>query len=512
MMDRVITQLGAVPTFGRYPLPHVHKEFASGSPSPFLKENLHTHWRGVKLHALTVFGIGLLHLIIDNPCTTLVAGGTVCFFVYVTLAVLEAKRAPLRFSPLSFYFGWYSIALGVSPVFVGIVSKGVEPVSLSVVSIPATDIALGYVIFLAGSVALHAGFQIFRPGFVQDSNDAGDLPVNILWLGLLWACGVLVLLIPAWSIYVGAPGRVFRFLALSSVCTFALTPPAALGISKGTLRLFLVLGIIGLFVANLSSLSKAYILFSFLPLVWLLLLRHSLRLWLIPLGCGLLILYLAALAPVVHEARNAPLEPGVIPQTRMLRSFTNLLDSGEVSFDETVFATRVENYLYRQFDPIPVGFFVGEVKESGFQLGATMDYVLYAFIPRLLWRDKPGVTRGGWFTYYLGASPSEEEATTSTGITAIGELYWNFGIAGVLAGMFVLGTLLGGLWRMAGSDPRRQPLHMLLYVVVMLGMPNMSEAVTVLVSITASYLTFKAMFVLLEALRRKKQSYATAIS
>jgi hypothetical protein len=126
-----------------------------------------------------------------------------------------------------------------------------------------------------------------------------------------------------------------------------------------------------------------------------------------------------------------------------------------------------------------------------------MAYTAYAFIPRVIWPDKPAVPRGAWFTAYIGFSPSEEEATTSTGMTATGELYWNFGIPGVLIGMFTIGCLLGGLWRMAGADPRHSLLRMLLYVLVMVNMTNMPEAITVFVSIAATFLAFKAAFIVL---------------
>jgi len=150
----------------------------------------------------------------------------------------------------------------------------------------------------------------------------------------------------------------------------------------------------------------------------------------------------------------------------------------------------VDALLRRQFDPAPVSYIAGEVQTYGLQYGATMDYIRYAFIPRILWPDKPAVTRGAWFTVYTGFAETEAEATTSTGITATGELYWNFGLPGVLAGMFVIGWLLALLWRLAGTDPRGDIVRTLLYVSLMLQMNNMSEFVTVLVSVAVMTLLF----------------------
>jgi hypothetical protein len=104
----------------------------------------------------------------------------------------------------------------------------------------------------------------------------------------------------------------------------------------------------------------------------------------------------------------------------------------------------------------------------------------------------------------LGLFDSEAEATTAIGMTAVGELYWNFGILGVLVGMFAIGCFQGILWRMAGADPRGKPIHMLLYVAIVLSMADMPEAVTVFVSLAVTFLTFKAVFVVIDLLHRRQ--------
>ena len=131
-------------------------------------------------------------------------------------------------------------------------------------------------------------------------------------------------------------------------------------------------------------------------------------------------------------------------------------------------------------------------------LPISMSYAIYAFIPRLLWPNKPSVSRGAWFTAYLGAAAREEEATTSTGISATGELYWNFGVPGVAVGMCGIGLFYGLLWRMAGTNPQ-EPLHMLLYVLVSIpGMLDMPEAVTVYGGILSQFLLFSVIFYVME--------------
>ena len=140
--------------------------------------------------------------------------------------------------------------------------------------------------------------------------------------------------------------------------------------------------------------------------------------------------------------------------------------------------------------PQVAGFMVGETRRTGFQFGSTMADLYYAFIPRIIWPEKPPVSRGAWFTTYLGMANNEAEATTSTGMTTFGEWYWNFGIPGVIFGMFLTGALLSGLWRLAGSNPIRQPATMVLYVAVILNVLNLPDATSPIVSDVALYMLF----------------------
>jgi len=69
------------------------------------------------------------------------------------------------------------------------------------------------------------------------------------------------------------------------------------------------------------------------------------------------------------------------------------------------------------------------------------------FVPRFLWPEKPLYQPGAWFTWYLGNASSPETATTSTAMMLPTELYWMFGIFGVLFGMALLAVLYFYTWR-----------------------------------------------------------------
>jgi hypothetical protein len=197
-----------------------------------------------------------------------------------------------------------------------------------------------------------------------------------------------------------------------------------------------------------------------------------------------------------------PAEEGTTTREHLIETFDSWRRETPEELSQSFLGDQLDQFLHRQFDAVPVGFLVGEVNRSGFMFGETMKYASYAFIPRILWPDKPTVTRGGWFSTYLGLYEIEEEATTAIGMTATGELYWNFGIIGVLIGMTMIGCGVGFLWNLASADPRGRPIHMLLYVTVMLTIPDMAEAVPIFASIAVTFLTFKAAFVLMDVVSR----------
>jgi hypothetical protein len=75
-----------------------------------------------------------------------------------------------------------------------------------------------------------------------------------------------------------------------------------------------------------------------------------------------------------------------------------------------------------------------------FQSGATLTPILAAFVPKLLWPDKPSIAVGQIFnnTFHIG-----EVADTYISPSHVGEVFWNFGWLGTLLLMPLIGVLLG---------------------------------------------------------------------
>ena len=472
---------------------------------------LNARWKAVELHAFGVALIVATWALGLAPAVTLILGGVAITFIFATIGIWETRRSAVWFTPLSFYFFWSAVGLGVSAAYVGVnfLMAG-ESVPFMEYEISPPYIQGAYVIYVVGSLALHIGIELLRPTGSEPRFKGSDVKRNVLlWMTLLWTVGMLYQLKNSWFSPLGTIASLVHWAAMASVCFLILTPRKQWHLSPVWYWGMLLIGIAGVFIGNVMTGSKSYIMFSFLPLVWYAVLRKKPDKVTIAFTFCLAVFYFGVVAPGVSSARLQ----GVMTGTDLFDQLASAakqfvgLESRHVSRGSQAAS---EQFFLRQFDPLPVGFILGEVERDGLRYGETMAYASYAFIPRLLWPDKPFLSKGSWFTVYLGFSPREAEATTSTGITATGELYWNFGIVGVVLGMLFIGMLIGAVWRLAGADPRGKLLHMLLYTSLLLDVMNMSEAVTVVAFWAAEFLIFGMVFFMLES-RPKSLSLGTPI-
>jgi hypothetical protein len=107
------------------------------------------------------------------------------------------------------------------------------------------------------------------------------------------------------------------------------------------------------------------------------------------------------------------------------------------------------------------------IRETGksvdYQYGRTLSDALLGFtIPRVLWPEKPFVSLGREFSRQFRIQPRWDDKTW-VAPTIIGELYWNLGLTGVIAGMFALGAILRAIYRGFGESGLRNPLNTALY-------------------------------------------------
>jgi hypothetical protein len=77
-----------------------------------------------------------------------------------------------------------------------------------------------------------------------------------------------------------------------------------------------------------------------------------------------------------------------------------------------------------------------------FQEGHTLAELPYVFVPRMMMPNKPVASVGQLFNRAFKLSANRN---TYISTSFIGEMYWNFGLFGSLAGMFCIGLLWGGI-------------------------------------------------------------------
>jgi hypothetical protein len=75
-----------------------------------------------------------------------------------------------------------------------------------------------------------------------------------------------------------------------------------------------------------------------------------------------------------------------------------------------------------------------------FQHGHTIVPLLSTFVPRLIWKDKPSIAVGQVFGQEFVRGVNEN---TYISPSHLGELYWNYGWSGALAGMALIGLVFG---------------------------------------------------------------------
>jgi len=440
----------------------------------------------LKIHLASV-GVCALTLWLFSPATALIVSGVFVGIALLTLGIVEARRERLWLNPLSVFFFLFAVEMGPATIYAGVSLLTERSIDFPLMRIPVGDVALGYFISLIGTFTMHLGLRAFRPSVRRQPMARltnWKPPVVVV----LYSLGILAIYHPSWFLLLGIFGGMLQFGSMAVLLAFAFS--GANVRSTLGMRLLFAAGVAIYVLAAFFSenSSKSYTMLAFLPAIVFVSRRRQYHKWVPVVGLALLVLYLGIVAPAVNTSRN--FQQGD-PYDKIM---TGLRSSSPFYTDKAVITSMEDQFdalMGRVFEiPQVTGFMVGQVRRTGFQLGSTMTDLYYAFIPRIIWPEKPVVSRGAWFTTYLGMAPSEAEATTSTGMTTFGEWYWNFGIPGVIVGMFLTGALLSGLWRLAGSNPIHDPASMVLYVAVILNILNLPDATSPIVSDVALYLLF----------------------
>jgi hypothetical protein len=158
---------------------------------------------------------------------------------------------------------------------------------------------------------------------------------------------------------------------------------------------------------------------------------------------GAMVVMAALVFPVLTAHRAIVGELGLsraqaLPETvsLVLRSIAEAAERGTRIEEE-----RSETFLERTFLKSSVEIIVNKAGvDVPFRNGETMEPLLYAFVPRLIWDSKPGLNAAQQFnrTFHLS-----DDADTYISPSFLGEMYWNFGWLGAMVGMAIFGVTIG---------------------------------------------------------------------
>jgi hypothetical protein len=444
------------------------------------------------VHAVAVGLILLGHLVIDDVATFLIFGGVIAFVTYSLIGANELRRCPIWFDPISVYFLWYSIVFGACAIYAGIYVGSGKGFTFVISDIDSETLPWALCVCLLGTLAFHFGLSLFRPARSSDPAATEESVGGMKWIVLLWALGQVAFWVPSLFTWLGNIRTALRFGSIGAASSLALRSSAELGIGQSTFRACFLIANAGTLLAGFASGMKADIMFALLPTAWFFLREVQLGLVktrMIGFVLGAITLYLIILYPMMTGYRR-------IARTEYRGSTTPLLDiydawsSGAAQVAAGAPSDEMDQTFARLSQFIPVAYFVAHVRVHGLQFGATMNYARYAFVPRIIWPDKPNLSRGAWFSVYLGFARSEDKGF-SVAQTATGELYWNFGSVGVFLGMLLIGAINGLIWRTAGLDPTRRPLNITFYTIVLCNLGELPEAVTSLTGALANLIILK---------------------
>ena len=134
------------------------------------------------------------------------------------------------------------------------------------------------------------------------------------------------------------------------------------------------------------------------------------------------------------------------------------------------------------------------VERNGIYGGQASAPLIAAFIPRILWPDKPQVQLGAWFALEIGAASitASGRANNSVNMTVHGELYLDFGWLGIVLGGIMFGGLIAAFWNAAQFNESAYNVtgalwggYLLYYALFGVG-----SDLQILVSLVSTYLMF----------------------
>lgn len=380
-----------------------------------------------------------------------VAFAAAFFFAGASVICLLQERPDLP-SPLHVLFVWFLIFCLIGPLFS--LRRMGSPVSGAYEYIPAAIVmeVLGLSIFLAGYTsavprlrrvcgpALFSSKVLVAPNLILILLSTGAVTEALSYQGIvpraygtqLFECVFL----PAWCMLLAAgfmyPRKMTRHLVLASGAVLLVTKYGEVLYSKEA-----VIKVFGLCPLVAYALSG----------------RRRFREGLLVLGLALLIFVFAF--PLVLSSRSGGLGQR---DTRLVA----VLAHAPSELGKTV------EYMQTRLTVLEPLAGVICVSDHGRALRPSNRHWLWSGalivnVPRLVWPAKPiAPDNGTEIGQQLGLLNAETDANVA--ITIVGDLFWHYGLLGVILGMFVLGLVTRSLYECFRSAAAKHWLLLLLYL------------------------------------------------
>src|SRR5262245_6413355 len=316
----------------------------------------------------------------------------------------ERRSALLKLNPIVCYQAWQAATLGVTPLYFALSPATAAGVEFGNYILPLEIVSYGHAVMIAGSWTFYMALKRFQPKkAVHQPFATYEIRPAVLIAAAVTGIG-FHLTREMVTVYAGSTVAHLGVLFPAVLCLIAVNPSLVRQHSRKTQAAVLLIGSLLLLLLNAQRDSKMELMFSFVPIIWWVLLRTG-RSALVASGVGFALIYLGIILPLVTFVRNTAVPERTSRSLWSSELISRSTDSMKYEFSTDpikYLGSSVEDTLYRMCDPCAAAMVVTMAHEWGFQYGRGLQYVPMAFIPRALWRDKPILDPGREFTTVLG--------------------------------------------------------------------------------------------------------------
>jgi type IV secretory pathway VirB2 component (pilin) len=132
--------------------------------------------------------------------------------------------------------------------------------------------------------------------------------------------------------------------------------------------------------------------------------------------------------PAIFQQYFSAEEKQINAGTPVIKNFGNFSSN---------FANFTSNSVFSRIDQSIVFSRIIEMDEPFLYGRSFLNFFISLGPPRFIWEDKPVISEGSDFGHRSGLLAPDVKSTV--GVTMVGDLYMNFGLAGVILGMFLIG-------------------------------------------------------------------------